>query len=143
MSEFIRPFGPTIYHGKLTKDEVWYLQQVAQETKKARQNVGSDLAGNIKDQLGIVVEDQSKFMEVVQPHIAKFLQYEDKKKYGFFLKFYKKRFMHIVLKSYLGTLENSNNNIKIFIDVEKRIFDNEIHFFDHPHFGVIVSINGI
>ena len=77
MSEFIRPFGPTIYHGKLTKDEVWYLQQVAQETKKARQNVGSDLAGNIKDQLGIVVEDQSKFMEVVQPHIAKFLQYED------------------------------------------------------------------
>ena len=74
---------------------------------------------------------------------SKFLQYEDKKKYGFFLKFYKKRFMHIVLKLYLGTLENSNNNIKIFIDVEKRIFDNEIHFFDHPHFGVIVSINGI
>ena len=51
--------------------------------------------------------------------------------------------MHIVLKLYLGTLENSNNNIKIFIDVEKRIFDNEIHFFDHPHFGVIVSINEI
>ena len=52
---FIRPFGPTIYHGVLTQDEVWYLQQVAQDTKEG-QNVGHDLAGNIKDQKGIVVK---------------------------------------------------------------------------------------
>ena len=57
---FIRPFGPTIYHGVLTQDEVWYLQQVAQDTKEG-QNVGHDLAGNIKDQKGIVVKDMEKF----------------------------------------------------------------------------------
>ena len=90
-----------------------------------------------------LIDSKSWIQTIPSLESSKFLQYEDKKKYGFFLKFYKKRFMHIVLKSYLGTLENSNNNIKIFIDVEKRIFDNEIHFFDHPHFGVIVSINGI
>ncbi len=90
-----------------------------------------------------LIDSKSWIQTIPSLESSKFLQYEDKKKYGFFLKFYKKRFMHIVLKSYLGTLENSNNNIKIFIDVEKRIFDNEIHFFDHPHFGVIVSINEI
>ena len=90
-----------------------------------------------------LIDSKSWIQTIPSFESSKFLQYEDKKKYGFFLKFYKKRFMHIILKSYLGTLENSNNNIKIFIDVEKRIFDNEIHFFDHPHFGVIVSINGI
>ena len=90
-----------------------------------------------------LIDSKSWIQTIPSLESSKFLQYEDKKKYGFFLKFYKKRFMHIVLKLYLGTLENSNNNIKIFIDVEKRIFDNEIHFFDHPHFGVIISINGI
>ena len=90
-----------------------------------------------------LIDSKSWIQTIPSLESSKFLQYEDKKKYGFFLKLYKKRFMHIILKSYLGTLENSNNNIKIFIDVEKRIFDNEIHFFDHPHFGVIVSISGI
>ena len=90
-----------------------------------------------------LIDTKSWIQTIPSLESSKFLQYEDKKNYGFFLKFYKKRFMHIILKSYLGTLENSNNNIKVFIDVEKRIFDNEIHFFDHPHFGVIVSISGI
>ena len=89
-----------------------------------------------------LIDTKSWIQTIPSLESSKFLQYEDKNNYGFFLKFYKKRFMHIILKSYLGTLDNSNN-LKIFIDVEKRIFDNEIHFFDHPHFGVIVSINGI
>ena len=88
-----------------------------------------------------LIDTKSWIQTIPSLESSKFLQYEDKKNYGFFLKFYKKRFMHIILKSYLGTLDNSNN-LKIFIDVEKRIFDNEIHFFDHPHFGVIVSISG-
>ena len=89
-----------------------------------------------------LIDTKSWIQTIPSLESSKFLQYEDKNNYGFFLKFYKKRFMHIILKSYLGTLDNSNN-LKIFIDVEKRIFDNEIHFFDHPHFGVIVSISGI
>ena len=88
-----------------------------------------------------LIDTKSWIQTIPSLESSKFLQYEDEN-YGFFLKFYKKRFMHIILKSYLGTLDNSNN-LKIFIDVEKRIFDNEIHFFDHPHFGVIVSISGV
>jgi len=89
-----------------------------------------------------LIDTKSWIQTIPSLESSKFLQYEDKNNYGFFLKFYKKRFMHIILKSYLGTLDNSNN-LKIFIDVEKRIFDNEIHFFDHPHFGVIVSISDV
>ena len=78
-SNFIRPFGPTIYQGKLTAKQIDYLQEVADATYEARQNVGNDLAGNIRDQLGIVVDDQEPFMNIIQPHLRKFIQYEDKR----------------------------------------------------------------
>ena len=122
------------------------------------------------------------------------------KNYGYYLKFYRNRFMHVDLKAYLGyqkinyknedlkyidsyeeriinkdreedeliklnlnlnkknnylildTATNSLDNkpedtseeeINIFIEEEKRIFDNEIHYFDHPNFGVIISIKQV
>ncbi|MDA7701947.1 peptidoglycan binding protein CsiV [Gammaproteobacteria bacterium] len=122
------------------------------------------------------------------------------KNYGYYLKFYRNRFMHVDLKAYLGyqkinyknedlkyidsyeeriinknreedeliklnlNLNKKNNylildtptnsldikpddtseeEINIFIDEEKRIFDNEIHYFDHPSFGVIISIKQV
>ena len=131
-------------------------------------------------------ENESKYV---------FLENHDKE-FGFFLKLYKKRFLHLDLKVYLGvnneqTIEstesyvkkyesqtNNNSNInseldvKIylpeesksiellnkpnerpinkpstrlnkFIDINKRIFNEEIHLFDHPNFGVIVTISKI
>ena len=122
------------------------------------------------------------------------------KKYGYYLKFYRNRFMHVDLKAYLGYQKINNENedlkyidsyeeriinkdreedeliklnlnlnkqnnylildtdtksldirqedmieeeINIFIEEEKRIFDNEIHYFDHPNFGVIISIKQV
>jgi hypothetical protein len=130
---------------------------------------------------------------------SKFLFHENvMKKYGIFLKFYRSRFLHVDIKSYLGVTSNkidnttsekiqkyeskileSNqtnkidiaNNLKlnlnepnsyvdinqekddliiepskiitIFIDEERRIFNEEIHYFDHPKFGIIISVNGV
>jgi hypothetical protein len=122
------------------------------------------------------------------------------KNYGYYLKFYRNRFMHVDLKAYLGYQKINNENedlkyidsyeeriinkdreedeliklnlnlnkqnnylildtstksldirqedmikeeINIFIEEEKRIFDNEIHYFDHPNFGVIISIKQV
>ena len=31
----------------------------------------------------------------------------------------------------------------INVNIEKRIFNEEIHFFDHPYFGVVVSLSEI
>ena len=132
---------------------------------------------------------------------AQFLFYEDKEKeYGLYLKFYRSRFLHADLKSYLGVISNDSinitkdkiakfekkileankennkdlkndlkielnkpnkyvdinsskiepslnipksNEINIFIDEQRRIFNEEIHYFDHPLFGLILSIKEI
>jgi hypothetical protein len=37
----------------------------------------------------------------------------------------------------------SSEIINIFIDEERRIFNKEIHYFDHPKFGIILSVNDI
>ena len=75
---------------------------------------------------------------------SKFLFYESKSKYyGFLLNFYKKRFMHIDLKAYIGNVNSRSSNINIFIDNDKRIFNDEVHFFDHPYFGLILSIKEV
>jgi hypothetical protein len=37
----------------------------------------------------------------------------------------------------------STEIINIFIDEERRIFNEEIHYFDHPKFGIILSVNDI
>ena len=39
--------------------------------------------------------------------------------------------------------DTSEKEINIFIEEEKRIFNNEIHYFDHPSFGVIISIKQV
>jgi len=132
---------------------------------------------------------------------AQFLFYEDKQKeYGLYLKFYRSRFLHADLKSYIGVKGNDSidittdkiakfekkileankennkdlkndlkielnkpnkyvdiniskiepslnipksNKINIFIDEQRRIFNEEIHYFDHPLFGLILSIKEI
>lgn len=37
----------------------------------------------------------------------------------------------------------SSEIINIFIDEERRIFNEEIHYFDHPKFGIILSVNDV
>ena len=131
---------------------------------------------------------------------SRFLKYENGyQDYGFLIKLYKERFLHVDLKAYLGSLPNQttlesdytklyinnfrprpgdldnrnisqdiqlklnkknnyeklnvdkNNqtlqkneddlDIKIYINEDRRIFDNDVHYFDHPRFGVILHIS--
>ena len=146
-----------------------------------------------------VLDSFSWIQNIEDKNNAIYLHHEElNKKYGFFLKFYKSRFIHTELKAYLSLLglteineaklyvdkydkkllslkskdnkisnikiklNNTNefvdilkdtkgstndyssvNEIKIFIDEKKRIFNNEINYFDHPYFGVVIAINEI
>jgi len=36
--------------------------------------------------------------------------------------------------------KQSDESINVYIDEEKRLFNNEIHYFDHPTFGIVISI---
>src|SRR5210317_2204355 len=38
---------------------------------------------------------------------------------------------------------STSGEIKLFIDQNKRIFNNEIHYFDHPYFGVVIAVKEI
>ena len=127
---------------------------------------------------------------------TKYLYEEDSNAdYGYFIKFYKNRYLHVDIKAFLGknnyqisypvedflkkynkSLKNNeksynkininmnfneqNNlllinekkdniykdldqNINIFINEERRLFDGDIHYFDHPYFGIILYIEKI
>ena len=91
-----------------------------------------------------LVDAKSWIQTIPNLEDSKFLFYESKSKYyGFLLNFYKKRFMHIDLKAYLGNVNSRSSNINIFIDNDKRLFNDEVHFFDHPYFGLILSISEV
>ena len=71
---------------------------------------------------------------------SKYLRFKNTD-YGFYLKLYKKRFLHLDLKTFIK--DKRNSDIQIFIDKEHRIFNEEIYFFDHPAFGILFTINKI
>ena len=48
--------------------------------------------------------------------------------------------MHIEL---IGFLDEKNNRYNKFINIEKRVFNEDIYFFDHPYFAMLISINEI
>lgn len=195
-----KPFNEDINLSKIEDNKVkapnpksWYrknnnLKTLAKLNNKLLKN------GNYE-----VLDSFSWIQNVEDKNNAIYLHHEElNKKYGFFLKFYKSRFIHTELKAYLGllglteineaklyvdkydkkllslkskdnkisnikiNLNNTNefvdilkdtkgstndyssvNEIKIFIDEKKRIFNNEIHYFDHPYFGVVIAINEI
>tara|TARA_B100000945_G_scaffold291172_1_gene265497 strand:+ start:625 stop:1467 length:843 start_codon:yes stop_codon:yes gene_type:complete len=167
-----------------------------------RESINISTLGEIKKKIinnsDIYLLDSKSWVQGVDDiESSKYLYYEDKvKEYGFFLKLYKKRFMHADIKSFIGInnkkiqikpiethindLENKiyssrtnklnydlsinypNNNqnimiskpnkveelisatdLNIYIDEEKRIFNGEVHLFEHPAFGILLSIKKI
>ena len=144
-----------------------------------------------------VIDSYSWTQNIESELKSKYLHYRNNL-YGVYIKFYRNRFLHIDLKSYLGNLDEeytdvtndylndhksirrdkklvSDNNltinlklnkkndyvlidrisknleineksdeiINVYIDEEKRLFNNEIHYFDHPSFGIVISISKI
>ena len=67
MPDYIRPFGPTIYHGKFTEEEVDYLQQVSKDTLEENKRIGKSLVGIIKDHMEAEVKDVQKFLSILKP----------------------------------------------------------------------------
>ena len=178
---------------KVANPKSWYrkdnnLQILAKLNDRLSRNTNYRLLDSFSWIQNIENEDNSSY-----------LYHEDfSKKYGFFLKFYRSRFLHTDLKAYIGLLnlsetdttesyidkydkkflevsstKNLKNNIEIklnnkndfidinsnkksekneilttekikwFIDEDKRIFNKEIHYFDHPYFGIVISVNEI
>ena len=165
-----------------------------------RQSNDLDILNKIKGQIIKnknleFIESKSWIQGIDDYESSKFIYDDNKlKNYGFYIKLYKQRFMHVEIKAFLGVnnkdtkivpvenhikelekkvysnyknindydlninypknIENImitndndssefivNTDLNIYIDEEKRIFNEEIYLFDHPNFGIILSLS--
>ena len=178
----------------ITNPGYWFRKNTNLEKLK---KLNSKLSSNTNYK---VLNSYSWIQNIENKEISKYLfEKNTENKYGYYLKFYKSRFLHVDLKAYLGiakpvdnkiitdshiksyeneilsrkteqktdekpildlNLKNEftqvitlpieesygnqlYNDINIFIDEQKRVFDGEIHYFDHPYFGIVISIEKI
>ena len=114
----------------------WYRESNNLEIlENFKNNISKD--NNIK-----LLGHHSWIQNIPEFNESKYLRFKNNDfDYGFYIKLYKKRFLHLDLKSFIN--QKGNNGIKIFIDKEHRVFNEEIYLFDHPEFGILFSINKI
>ena len=121
---------------KTSYPSTWYRESDNLEIlENFKNNISKD--NNIK-----LLGHHSWIQNIPEFNESKYLRFKNNDfDYGFYIKLYKKRFLHLDLKSFIN--QKGNNGIKIFIDKEHRIFNGEIYLFDHPEFGILFSINKI
>lgn len=121
---------------KISYPSTWYRESDNLEIlENFKNNISKD--NNIK-----LLGHHSWIQNIPEFNESKYLRFKNNDfDYGFYIKLYKKRFLHLDLKSFIN--QKGNNDIKIFIDKEHRIFNEEIYLFDHPKFGILFSINKI
>ena len=69
----ISPFGPSIYKSTIPPDFIEYLVEVSDDSMKAGQSVGYDLAGNIPHQYQAVVDPQ-RFIDYIYQNVYEYVK---------------------------------------------------------------------
>tara|TARA_Y100001936_G_scaffold51593_1_gene50100 strand:- start:6790 stop:7428 length:639 start_codon:yes stop_codon:yes gene_type:complete len=137
--ENISTYIKTIVENEFDKSNIqhpsiWYRDSDDLEIlKKFNNNIGRN--NDLK-----LLGHHSWIQNIPEYDESKYLRFKNTD-YGFYLKLYKKRFLHLDLKTFIK--DERNSDIQIFIDKEHRIFNEEIYFFDHPAFGILFTINKI
>jgi len=137
--ENISTYIKTIVENEFDKSNIqhpsiWYRDSDDLEIlKKFNSNIGRN--NDLK-----LLGHHSWIQNIPEYDESKYLRFKNTD-YGFYLKLYKKRFLHLDLKTFIK--DERNSDIQIFIDKEHRIFNEEIYFFDHPAFGILFTINKI
>jgi len=137
--ENISTYIKTIVENEFDKSNIqhpsiWYRDSDDLEIlKKFNSNIGRN--NDLK-----LLGHHSWIQNIPEYDESKYLRFKNTD-YGFYLKLYKKRFLHLDLKTFIK--DKRNSDIQIFIDKEHRIFNEEIYFFDHPAFGILFTINKI
>ena len=100
----------------------------------------TNLSNNLNKNKNITVLKSKSWIQTI-PEIKsdRFLIYiDDEESLGFLIKFYKKRFMHVELDAFL-----KDKKMNKYLNIKQRVFNEEVYLFDHPFFGVILSIKEI
>ena len=97
----------------------------------------TNLRNNLNKNKNITLLKSKSWIQTI-PELKsdRFLIYiDDEENIGFLIKFYKKRFMHVELDAFL-----KDKKISKYLNIKQRVFNEEVYLFDHPFFGVILSI---
>ena len=100
----------------------------------------TNLRNNLNKNKNITLLKSKSWIQTI-PELKsdRFLIYiDDEENIGFLIKFYKKRFMHVELDAFL-----KDKKISKYLNIKQRVFNEEVYLFDHPFFGVILSIEEI
>ena len=100
------------------------------------------LMGRLRWRDNIEVLDSISWYQPLKNQNEYTFHYDKENNISLFINLYQSRYLHLDLKSFRGKLE-SNNEIKEFIDEDRKIKDLEINYFDHPSMGVIIRVNKI
>ena len=119
--ENISSYISSIIEYRYNKEETrypstWYRESDNLEIlENFKNNISKD--NNIK-----LLGHHSWIQNIPEFNESKYLRFKNNDfDYGFYIKLYKKRFLHLDLKSFIN--QKGNNGIKIFIDKEHRIFN--------------------
>lgn len=131
------------YISKIIKQEYDIAKSIYPSTwyrESDKLKILQNFTDNISDDDNLkLLGHHSWIQNIPEYNKSKYLRFKnDDLDYGFYLKLYKKRFLHLDLKTFIN--QKGNNDIKIFIDKEHRVFNEEIYLFDHPEFGILFSI---
>lgn len=131
------------YISKIIKQEYDIAKSIYPSTwyrESDKLKILQNFTNNISDDDNLkLLGHHSWIQNIPEYNKSKYLRFKnDDLDYGFYLKLYKKRFLHLDLKTFIN--QKGNNDIKIFIDKEHRVFNEEIYLFDHPEFGILFSI---
>ena len=131
------------YISKIIKQEYDIAKSIYPSTwyrESDKLKILQNFTNNISDDNNLkLLGHHSWIQNIPEYNKSKYLRFKnDDLDYGFYLKLYKKRFLHLDLKTFIN--QKGNNDIKIFIDKEHRVFNEEIYLFDHPEFGILFSI---
>ena len=131
------------YISKIIKQEYDIANSIYPSTwyrESDKLKILQNFTNNISDDNNLkLLGHHSWIQNIPEYNKSKYLRFKnDDLDYGFYLKLYKKRFLHLDLKTFIN--QKGNNDIKIFIDKEHRVFNEEIYLFDHPEFGILFSI---
>jgi len=73
-----RPFGPSVYFGKFSDDEVLFLKKLSHEARDKNEAMGQSLSGNIKGQYDLknvgTSEEQSRFITLMAKHVNNYIR---------------------------------------------------------------------
>ena len=76
--EIRKPFGPSLYIGKFTDDEITFLQKLSKEAQTKSDPMGQSLSGNIAGQYDLksvgTPEEQNRFINLMAEHCNNYIR---------------------------------------------------------------------